>query len=87
MHFKVHYRAVFGDSLYMVGSTASLGRWDLSQAVQLHWSPGDTWHATVALPAGCVATMLPLASCCLVSCLALPFAGEFSLRLASYACC
>ena len=47
MHFHLPYRASFGQSLSIVGSTKDLGSWDLATRVPMEWSDGDVWKAKV----------------------------------------
>lgn len=50
--FCLKYRTNFGQSVKLIGSHAKLGSWDLGKALELTWSEGDRWIATVELPAG-----------------------------------
>lgn len=47
MHFHLPYRASYGQSLSIVGSTKDLGSWDLATRVPMEWSDGDVWRAKV----------------------------------------
>lgn len=42
----------FGQELVLVGSTDSLGGWELARAPHMTWNEGDLWTATIELPAG-----------------------------------
>ena len=50
--FEIHYQAVFGQDVRLLGSHHALGAWDQTRAVPLTWTEGDVWTATVDLPAG-----------------------------------
>jgi Starch binding domain len=48
----VPYRANYGQSLSIVGSTPDLGAWDISTRVPMEWSDGDVWRAKVVADDG-----------------------------------
>jgi hypothetical protein len=48
--FSLRVRVAFGDVVKVVGSHPSLGEWDVSRAVAMHWSAGDVWKGTAELP-------------------------------------
>ena len=50
--FEIHYEAVFGQEVQLLGSHDALGAWDQGRAVTLSWNQGDVWTASVELPAG-----------------------------------
>lgn len=50
--FHVRYKCEFGQEVYLVGSCAALGDWDVLRGKQLVWSPGHIWEGSVELPAG-----------------------------------
>lgn len=41
------YVTVSGEDIYVVGSTAETGTWNVNQAVKLTWIDSDTWSGTV----------------------------------------
>jgi hypothetical protein len=47
LRFQIRHHVEFGDSIYLVGSTHELGRWDIQKAVPLVWSSGDVWTVSV----------------------------------------
>ena len=38
VRFKVHYEAVFGESLYVLGSISALGCWRIESALRMNWT-------------------------------------------------
>jgi len=50
--FEIHYEAVFGQDVRVLGSHDALGAWDQKRAVALKWHQGNVWKASVELPAG-----------------------------------
>ncbi|KAG2483610.1 hypothetical protein HYH03_017552 [Edaphochlamys debaryana] len=52
--FCLKYRTSYGQSVKIIGSHPKLGNWDINKALDLHWSEGDRWLATIELPAGSV---------------------------------
>ncbi|KAI7840404.1 hypothetical protein COHA_005835 [Chlorella ohadii] len=50
--FKLNRKVNFGQELVLVGSTDSLGGWELARAPHMTWNEGDLWTATIELPAG-----------------------------------
>ena len=50
--FEVTRDAGFGNSVFIAGSAAALGGWDVTKAVKLRWSGSNVWRGTVALPRG-----------------------------------
>lgn len=47
LHFQLHHRLSFGDTMLLVGSTKSLGIWNPSNALPCYWTPDDIWAAAV----------------------------------------
>jgi alpha-amylase len=45
------YKCAFGEQLGVVGSIAPLGAWQSGQLLPMEWGEGDTWTATVEVPA------------------------------------
>lgn len=54
MKFCLKYRTSWGQSVKIIGSHPMLGSWDVNKALQLQWTEGDRWVATIELPAGAV---------------------------------
>lgn len=52
--FCLKYRTSWGQSVKIIGSHPMLGSWDVNKALQLQWTEGDRWVATIELPAGAV---------------------------------
>ncbi len=52
--FCLKYRTSWGQSVKIIGSHPMLGNWDVNKALQLQWTEGDRWVATLELPAGAV---------------------------------
>ncbi|KAL4453430.1 hypothetical protein ABPG74_017637 [Tetrahymena malaccensis] len=46
--FKIHYQAIFGQSLYVVGSIKALGKWRIEKSLQMKWTEGHYWVASLA---------------------------------------
>lgn len=38
VRFKVHYEAVFGESIYVLGSISILGCWRIESALRMNWT-------------------------------------------------
>ncbi|MGC5165727.1 carbohydrate-binding module family 20 domain-containing protein [Luteimicrobium sp. DT211] len=53
--FAVTATTVFGQNVFVVGSTAALGSWDTSKAVALSSASYPVWKGIVSLPAGTTA--------------------------------
>ena len=51
MSFALPYRCEFGQNLSIVGSTTSLGSWDVDQSVDMEWTDGDVWRVELEIPA------------------------------------
>eukprot|EP00193_Tetraselmis_chui_P006793 CAMPEP_0177757202 /NCGR_PEP_ID=MMETSP0491_2-20121128/3517_1 /TAXON_ID=63592 /ORGANISM="Tetraselmis chuii, Strain PLY429" /LENGTH=395 /DNA_ID=CAMNT_0019272837 /DNA_START=409 /DNA_END=1596 /DNA_ORIENTATION=- len=49
VEFKLCFGTEYGQSLKVIGSTPSLGSWDLAKAPSMSWSEGDMWSTKVAL--------------------------------------
>jgi len=54
VQFWIQFHVEFGQSICLVGSSAELGKWILSDGVPLTWSEGDMWSTMVEIPAGSV---------------------------------
>ncbi|KXZ45404.1 hypothetical protein GPECTOR_55g310 [Gonium pectorale] len=54
VRFCLKYRATYGQSVKIIGSHPKLGNWDINKALDLSWTEGDRWLATLELPAGSV---------------------------------
>jgi hypothetical protein len=52
VRFNIRLKVDFGQQLFVVGSCASLGAWNMDNAVKLNWQEGHIWEAAVELPAG-----------------------------------
>lgn len=52
VRFNIRVRTEFGQLLAVVGSCASLGAWNVDNAVRLNWQEGHIWETGVELPAG-----------------------------------
>jgi hypothetical protein len=52
VRFNIKVKAEFGQALMVVGSCATLGNWNIEQAVRLVWQEGHVWEAGVDMPAG-----------------------------------
>lgn len=50
--FHLKYKTSFGQGVKLLGSHPRLGSWNLKDALELRWTAGDQWVATVPLPAG-----------------------------------
>ncbi|KAJ9519208.1 hypothetical protein QJQ45_017865 [Haematococcus lacustris] len=50
--FHLKYKTNYGQGVKLLGSHPKLGSWNLRNSVELRWSAGDQWVATVHLPAG-----------------------------------
>ena len=48
--FWLKFHVDYGQHIVLVGSMPELGSWVLSEGVNLTWSEGDMWNATVELP-------------------------------------
>lgn len=48
--FFLKFHVDYGQHICLVGSMPELGSWILSDAINLTWSEGDMWNATVELP-------------------------------------
>ncbi|KAK9804633.1 hypothetical protein WJX73_001406 [Symbiochloris irregularis] len=55
VRFWLNWHVEYGQAIRVVGSHENLGAWQLSEALQLHWSEGDQWTAVAELPAGRIA--------------------------------
>ncbi|KAF8055345.1 glycoside hydrolase family 15 protein [Lyophyllum atratum] len=51
MSFNVQANTVFGENIYLAGSTGALGNWSPDNALLLNADSYPTWHVTVKLPA------------------------------------
>ncbi|WIA22231.1 hypothetical protein OEZ85_004559 [Tetradesmus obliquus] len=52
VRFNIRLQVEWGQHLLVVGSCASLGAWNVDNAVRLTWQEGNVWEASVELPAG-----------------------------------
>jgi hypothetical protein len=52
VRFNIRLKVEFGQHLLVVGSCASLGAWNVDNAVRLTWQEGNVWESSVELPAG-----------------------------------
>eukprot|EP00882_Tetradesmus_deserticola_P003887 GHRQ01004111.1.p1 GENE.GHRQ01004111.1~~GHRQ01004111.1.p1 ORF type:complete len:251 (+),score=115.78 GHRQ01004111.1:188-940(+) len=52
VRFNIRLKVDFGQALLVVGSCASLGAWNVDNAVRLTWQEGNVWESSVELPAG-----------------------------------
>ncbi|KAF6262639.1 hypothetical protein COO60DRAFT_601225 [Scenedesmus sp. NREL 46B-D3] len=52
VRFNIRLKVDFGQHLLVVGSCASLGAWNVDNAVRLTWQEGNVWESSVELPAG-----------------------------------
>lgn len=52
VRFNIRLKVEWGQHLLVVGSCASLGAWNVDNAVRLTWQEGNVWEASVELPAG-----------------------------------
>ena len=48
--FWMKFHVDYGQHIVLVGSTPELGNWVLADGVNLTWSEGDMWNATLELP-------------------------------------
>lgn len=46
---RVEYGTSFGESLFMVGSTPTLGEWDPTKSKAMEWSEGNVWKTALPL--------------------------------------
>ncbi len=53
LKLAIPYHCNFGQHLCIVGSTESLGGWNIDQGVPMEWSDGDLWSADFDLPLQC----------------------------------
>lgn len=53
LRLAIPYHCNFGQHLCIVGSTESLGAWNIDQGVMMEWSDGDVWSADFDLPLQC----------------------------------
>ena len=51
LSFALPYRCEFGQNLSIIGSTTSLGSWDIDQSVDMEWTDGDVWRVELEIPA------------------------------------
>eukprot|EP00884_Botryococcus_braunii_P016819 jgi/Botrbrau1/3820/Bobra.0183s0050.1 len=49
VEFKLPYRCEFGQHVLVVGSDGLLGGWDVGQAAEMKWTPGDIWTIKLEL--------------------------------------
>jgi len=49
VHFTVKCETSPGDTVWLVGDHPSLGSWNDTGALQLHWTPGHLWQADLQL--------------------------------------
>lgn len=56
LYFKVPYCTYVGQEILLVGSSLSLGSWEIQKAIPLTWSPGHLWNgpATVSIDDGVI---------------------------------
>jgi hypothetical protein len=47
--FNLPYKCRFGQNLYLVGAGEALGNWDVHEALELKWNPGDVWSGEIAV--------------------------------------
>lgn len=47
--FSIHYNTNYGEKIVVVGSAAELGNWDVSKGLNLEWSEGNLWKASIPL--------------------------------------
>lgn len=52
VRFNIRVRTEFGQALIVVGSCATLGAWNVDNALRLNWQEGHIWEMGVELPAG-----------------------------------
>ena len=52
--FWLKFHVEYGQHVCLVGGSPELGDWILSDSIDLQWSEGDMWHATLELPANSV---------------------------------
>lgn len=51
-HFSREVDAGYGNDVFVVGSEPALGSWYPVNGVKLHWTEGNNWTGSIALPAG-----------------------------------
>lgn len=49
VEFKLPYRCEYGQHVLVVGSDGLLGGWDVGQAAEMKWTPGDIWTIKLEL--------------------------------------
>ena len=49
--FSLPYHCDYGQNLSISGSNETLGKWDLSQCINMTWNDGDIWSAALSFPA------------------------------------
>ena len=52
VQFRVRYGTRFGQHLRVVGGHDRLGWWIISDGLEMQWSEGDVWQASLPLPKG-----------------------------------
>ncbi|CAD8070012.1 unnamed protein product [Paramecium sonneborni] len=48
IQLQIHYKAEFGQALYISGKSRFLGQWNPEQAIRMIWTQHDIWIAEVA---------------------------------------
>lgn len=43
--FEIGRQLYYGDRVAVCGSAQTLGRWNVEQAIELAWVPGDVWRS------------------------------------------
>eukprot|EP01071_Lankesteria_metandrocarpae_P001859 Lankesteria_metandrocarpae@DN1934_c0_g1_i1.p1 len=50
VHITVEHATMFGETVYCVGGVQELGCWKPENGIEMSWSHGDKWFASVYLP-------------------------------------
>lgn len=48
--FTKKHHVMYGRALYVVGSVAELGCWNINKAKRLSWGEADNWFVDVSIP-------------------------------------
>jgi protein-tyrosine phosphatase len=49
IYFKINYRTVPGENIYVLGNTPELGNWNIENGLKLHWQTEHDWSHMVKI--------------------------------------
>jgi 4-alpha-glucanotransferase len=50
LSLKIHYNTIYGQQLFVSGTSELLGNWDLTKAVKMNYDKGGYWSVTIDIP-------------------------------------